>query len=104
MNKRLLVFLAILFVFQSFVSGSDFVYDWSDSKDRIWVGSDFWANRLQDWQIRNGRLECINGWMSGRTVHLLTRRSGTKSGSIQIGVRLGLLSGGKGEESGYGGV
>src|SRR6056297_362027 len=103
MNKRLLVFLAILFVFQSFVSGSDFVYDWSGSKDRIWVGSNFWANRLQDWRISNGRLECINGWMSGRTVHLLTMRSGAKSGSIQIGVRLGLLNKKK-NQRGYGGV
>jgi hypothetical protein len=39
--------------------------------DRIWTGSDFWANPLQDWRIQDGRLECIQQG-SDRNVHLLT--------------------------------
>ena len=29
--------------------------------DRTWIGEDFFANRLQDWRIRGGRLECAGG-------------------------------------------
>ncbi|WP_370980924.1 hypothetical protein [Agaribacterium sp. ZY112] len=39
--------------------------------ERPWLGADFWANRLQDWQLNNGRIECPRGEMSfeGRTYH-----------------------------------
>ncbi len=65
--------------------------DWSDVPDRTWVGPEFWANRLQDWQISNGRLECIEHTLSGRTVHLLTRRIGAGKGEISLRVKLGAI-------------
>ena len=37
-----------------------FESDWHKNPkiQRTWIGPEFWANRLQDWQLRSGRLEC----------------------------------------------
>ena len=32
---------------------------WPRGTGRTWVGPQYWANRLQDWQIEDGRLECL---------------------------------------------
>ncbi|MFS1438533.1 alkaline phosphatase D family protein [Shewanella sp. 10N.286.48.A6] len=47
----------------------------SNSK-RPWLGSAFWGNRLQDWQLNAGKIECIrNGrGFEMRTVSILTRQ------------------------------
>ena len=29
--------------------------------ERVWVGPDYYANRLLDWRIRDGRIECVEG-------------------------------------------
>ena len=44
--------------------------------DRPWPGPEWYANRVQDWRIREGRLECVTNQarLGLRTVHLLTRR------------------------------
>jgi hypothetical protein len=34
-------------------------YPHYESDDRTWVGPGLWANRLQDWQVKDGRLECV---------------------------------------------
>ena len=69
----------------------DFSADWSNSPDRTWAGPQFWANRLQDWQVNDGRLECVNHTLAGRTVHLLTRRVGQAKGDVSLSVRLGAI-------------
>ena len=48
-------------------------WSWDDVPDRTWIGADFWANRLQDWRVRDGRVECIERRpkMAQRTCHLL---------------------------------
>lgn len=71
-----------------------FSVDWSDSPDRTWVGPQFWANRLQDWQVNDGRLECVDHRLAGRTVHLLTRRIGEKKGDVSLRVKLGAIDAG----------
>ena len=60
---------------------------------RTWVGPDFWANRLQDWQVSNGRIETTE-MASGRplrTLHLLTQRAGSQDGTILMEVETGWL-------------
>lgn len=49
---------------------------WTNAADRLWAGPEFWANRLQDWAVTNGWLECVSAssTLPLRTVHLLTRR------------------------------
>ncbi len=62
---------------------------WARQPDRTWVGPGFWANRLQDWQVEDGRLECV-GTAPMRTVHLLTRRLGGRDGGLTMSVTLGV--------------
>jgi len=71
----------------------DFQSSWSRAFDRYWVGPEYWANRLQDWRVANGRLECVEGASVKpmRTVHLLTRRLGEEKGRLKMSVRTGLV-------------
>jgi hypothetical protein len=71
------------------------LYQWQGVEDQRWVGPDFWANRLQDWQIRDGRLECLNGNIKKpmRTVHLLTGQLDPKAGEgFRVEVVLGAVT------------
>jgi phosphodiesterase/alkaline phosphatase D-like protein len=64
---------------------------WRTSLDRDWVGSEYWANRLQDWRVRDARLECVGAYPM-RTVHLLTRRVGKQHRDFRLSVRLGTMT------------
>ena len=52
------------------------MYSWNQITDRIWAGEHFWANRLQDWEVKDGRLVCIqkSAKKPMRTVHLVSSR------------------------------
>ena len=94
-NPRLcfpLVVVTLLYSLES--SANDFKADWSNTRDRIWVGPDFWANRLQDWRVAHERLECIEGNNDRpmRTVHLLTHRLGAQDGDFELSVQLGQIN------------
>ncbi|HSG82153.1 MAG TPA: alkaline phosphatase D family protein [Gemmatimonadota bacterium] len=67
---------------------SSFQSGWRQQPDRDWAGPEYWANRLQDWRVREGRLECV-GTLPMRTVHLLTRRLGAVDGDFELSVWLG---------------
>ncbi|MBI4661170.1 MAG: alkaline phosphatase D family protein [Verrucomicrobia bacterium] len=71
---------------------SAFVSRWNASHDRVWLGPDYWANPLQDWRVRNGRIECLNAALD-RNVHLLTRQLGDQRGNLRMSVRLGRVGG-----------
>lgn len=62
--------------------------------DRVWIGPEYWANRLHDWRIKDGRLECLatQPRLAMRTVHLLTHRMSEKVGKTLINVNLGLMN------------
>ncbi len=64
---------------------------WNDRHDRIWIGPDAWANRLQDWRLRGGRAECVGTRLPYRTLHLLTHRAEGAGSSLQVQVRLGAI-------------
>ncbi|MEM6569271.1 MAG: alkaline phosphatase D family protein [Planctomycetota bacterium] len=51
-----------------------FAADWADRKDRRWIGERHWANRLQDWRLVDGGVECLEARprFGVRTLHLLT--------------------------------
>lgn len=53
---------------------------------RTWVGPEYWTNPLQDWQLKDGQIECIT---SGgyRNVYLLTREIGSQDGDFSMSVR-----------------
>ena len=60
---------------------------------RTWIGPDYWANRLQDWRVTMGRLECLEGDPSKplRTVHWLTGGIANNGESFRVSVRTGTL-------------
>ena len=39
----------------------EFHAGFSSGIERCWIGPDYWANRLQDWRLVDGRLECVEG-------------------------------------------
>lgn len=54
--------------------------DWSLQPDRVFIGAEYWANRLQDWRIEDGAAVCVApGRLRRRTLHVLARdiESGT---------------------------
>ena len=73
--------------------------DWKAESNRTWAGSEFWANRLQDWQVRAGKLECLAAGpnQENRTVHLLTREVLPAAAPMVISVRSGLLESNSGK-------
>jgi len=70
---------------------------------RTWLGPPFWANRLQDWRLHQGRIECLTG-ASGhevRTAAVLTREIVQTGNAAYCCVRTGVLqAAGKGGFSG----
>ena len=69
------------------------IYNWNNVVNRTWTGENFWANRLQDWEINNGRLVCKESSENKpmRTVHLVSSRlenKGKFSMSVQTGPTL----------------
>ncbi len=72
---------------------TNFLSSYPEELQRAWVGPEFWANRLQDWRIIGGRLECVQGSFAKpmRTVHLLTRRMSEGKGAFQMSVLTGVV-------------
>jgi alkaline phosphatase D len=95
MKKRAFQFIPILVVTLITISscnrsGTEYSSSWEHQPDRVWVGPEFWANRLQDWHLEDGRLKCVNSTLGLRTVHLLTHRIGEDVGKLDIGLTFGL--------------
>ena len=75
----------------------EFRSEFPEDVERVWVGRDYWANRLQDWRLRDGRIECVTSG-TDRNLALLTRQLADKPGSFRMSVRLGRM----GEKEGHG--
>src|SRR4051794_28074915 len=76
---------------------ADFASSWST--DQIWLGPEYWANRLQDWRVANGRIECTTGG-GDRNVALLTHELAARPQAFETRVKLGHLAG----KDGYAGI
>lgn len=61
---------------------------WPSSVTRTWIGPEYWANRLQDWQIHDEKLECVVA-AADRNVNILTRQLGKQKGSFAMSVIVG---------------
>ncbi len=89
--------IALLLALPALVSAQPpVVGDWNTSGPRVWAGPDFWANRLQDWQVRGGKLECLAAGpnQEARTLHVLTREVLSAPGNLHLSVRTGVLDAG----------
>src|SRR5687768_14688711 len=71
-------------------TAGEFRSRWDACPDRLWLGPEYWANPLQDWQTANGRIECTHA-APDRNVHVLTRQLGERVGTLDMRVRLGRL-------------
>ncbi len=78
---------------------SIFESDWHRLEDRTWIGERHWANRLQDWRVTNGGVECVEARprFGMRTLHLLTHRLVDEGeGSFRMRVRVDAADGPRG--------
>ena len=75
---------------------------WGDVPDRPWPGPHIWANRLQDWEVRGGRLTADSP-LPMRTAHILSRRGVPEEGVLQVSMTMGLSEGAGGFLLGAGG-
>lgn len=75
----------------SFAQATTLFSDLGQEEQRIWTGPDVFANRLLDWRVSNGRLECVEGRKAKplRTLHLLSHTLGERDGSFSMRVRMG---------------
>lgn len=89
-------FLLLLLLVLTACSGPDtsFVADFTHSPDRVWIGPEYYANRMLDWELRDGRLQAVEGRQAKpmRTVHLLTRWLADEEGGLIMTVRTGTIS------------
>ncbi|MCI0461068.1 MAG: alkaline phosphatase D family protein [Gemmataceae bacterium] len=87
-RSHLFIVAALLGVFPLPAAAQEFSASFANTHDRIWVGPTLWANPMEDWQIRGGRLECLSAGPN-RNVHALTaellRKHGTFSTSVLVG-------------------
>src|SRR5690242_1787372 len=81
---------------------SSFRSSWPQQAERPWAGPEYWTNPLQDWRIRNGRLECI-GAGGDRNVFLLTHEVSGRAGNLTMSVRLGRLESSEEQSEGFAG-
>ena len=68
-----------------------FESDFEDITPRTWIGSEYWANPMQDWHVENDRIECLVS-NENRNIHHLTRQLGNQEGAFEMQVNLGLLN------------
>jgi hypothetical protein len=72
-------------------AAADYEARWPADGDRVWIGPSFWANRLQDWRLTDGRLECVEATPQRpmRTLQLLDATLGDNPGELLMSVRTG---------------
>ncbi len=70
----------------------ELIEDFSGIRERVWVGRNLWANRLEDWRVADGYLRPTTGDPRHRvrTVHAITREVITGSSGYSLSVELSL--------------
>ena len=66
------------------------VENWDGVRFRRWAGPNLWANRLADWELRDGYLMPANGdpRFPVRTVHAITREVTGKPAGFSLSVKV----------------
>ncbi|UNY97819.1 alkaline phosphatase D family protein [Zhouia spongiae] len=64
---------------------------WERWPDINWTGPGFWGNRLQDWQIRNGKVACVVCG-ANRTLHQLQYQLGKHPGDFSTSITIELTA------------
>jgi PhoD-like phosphatase. len=69
---------------------ANFTSNWPQGGDQTWLGPEYWANRLQEWRLRKGRIECVVAG-GDRNVALLTHDLSARAAAFEMRVKLGRL-------------
>jgi len=67
---------------------------------RVWIGPEYWSNPQQDWQLKDGRIECITSG-GDRNFYLLTHELDKNVGAFKMSVRIGQLDGSEKMDEGW---
>ncbi|NOG54484.1 MAG: hypothetical protein HND57_09185 [Planctomycetes bacterium] len=59
MRNLMFVVLATCIASHALSADSQYHADWAQGVDRVWIGPDCYATRLQDWHLRDGWAECV---------------------------------------------
>ena len=81
---------ALLLLAAAPAAAADFASRWPSGSDQVWLGPEYWANRVQDWRLHDGRIECIAAG-GDRNVVLLTHELSARAEPFEISVNLGRL-------------
>lgn len=91
MNRRSILALIIFFhwIFLPALSYSKYISIPLEA-NRTWLGPDLWANRLQDWKMVDGHIECTkySNRFEMRTAHFTTHRIKEGNGQFQISMQI----------------
>ncbi|WP_339925594.1 alkaline phosphatase D family protein [uncultured Cyclobacterium sp.] len=88
----------------SFKKGSPLKSNWQNWPDMAWVGPEYWGNRLQDWELKNGKAVC-NLSAKNRTLHSLTHQLSPEADSFKSEVKISWLKEDKiGDSASYVGI
>jgi len=92
-NRQVLIVLSLLLWHLTACkteSKNEFSDDFNQVNDRVWVGKNYWAVPLENWQIKNGRLES-DGALPKMRVNLLTQLL-QAHGNLKISLDAGRLN------------
>lgn len=74
-----------------FSPSKPFESSWQHWPDMRWTGPEFWGNRLQDWQIRDGKAVCVVS-EKNRSLHCLTCQISDRQEQFETSVSLEWLN------------
>ncbi len=69
---------------------NSFKKSFKNMNDRVWIGKDFWSVPMEDWEIKNDRLE-FSGIEKNSRLHLLTHVLKKEDGDFKLKTELGLF-------------
>jgi phosphodiesterase/alkaline phosphatase D-like protein len=72
------------------LTAAEFKSSWPANANRPWAGGDYWANPMQDWRLKDGRLECFVAG-GDRNVFLLTHELTAARAPFSTSVKFGRL-------------
>lgn len=93
--------IAVLLFATSCTQKTEFIADFNNTNNRIWVGKDFWSVPLEDWKVEDGTLYCI-GQVPNSRVNILTHVISPDLGEYQISAKIRLTD--KGSVPGSAGI
>jgi hypothetical protein len=79
----LVFILAFIFINCISARAGQLRLEFSPEINRPWVGPDFYAHRLEDWRLYQGRIECLAS-VSNRYLYLLTGEVDRGPGALEI--------------------